>query len=67
MLQCNAIVCPYCHPAATRLVVGANIDTLRPEFFSRLLDLCHKFRMRLRYVVEGENSPAELEEKVCAE
>jgi hypothetical protein len=23
--------------------------------------------MGLRYVVEGENSPAELEEKVCAE
>lgn len=49
------------------LIVGANIDTLCPKICACLLDLCHQFRMRLGDVVEGEDSPAELEEKVCAE
>jgi hypothetical protein len=48
-------------------VVGTNIDTLSPKICSRLLDLSHEFRVCLRHIVEGEDSPAELEEKVCAE
>jgi hypothetical protein len=67
VLQCNANVCPCRHLAPKYLIVGANIDTLCPELCSCLLDLCHQLRMRLGYVVEGEDSPAELEEEVCAE
>jgi hypothetical protein len=67
VLQCNANVCPCRQPALMRSVIGANIDTLCPECCSCLLNLCHQFRMRLGYIVEGEDSPAELEEKVCAE
>jgi hypothetical protein len=44
-----------------------DIDALRAEVFPRLLYLLHEFLVRLGYVVEGEDAPAELEEEVCAE
>lgn len=48
-------------------LVITNINALRSEVCSGNLNLLHKLRMRSRHIVEGEDSVAELEEKVCAE
>lgn len=48
------------------LIIGTNVNALSPKLCSCLLDLSHQFRMRVRYVIEGEDSPAELEQKICA-
>jgi hypothetical protein len=48
-------------------LVLANVDTPRLEIFPRLQNLSLQLRIRIRNVVEGEDSPAELEQKVCAE
>jgi hypothetical protein len=49
------------------LIVGTDIDALGAEVRSCFLDLRHQFGVRLRYVVESKDPPAELEEEVCAE
>ena len=48
-------------------LVLTNVHTLCAEVFACLRYLLHKLLMRLRYVFEGEDAPAELEKEVCAE
>lgn len=67
-MQCNCVCAlPHYQSFSQCLVVSTNVDTLSPEFCSCLLDLRHQLRMRLGYVVESKDSPAELKEEVCAE
>ena len=54
-------------PGTLSCLVFTNIYALCLEVFPRLCYLLHQLRVRLGYVVEGEDSPAELEEEVCAE
>lgn len=44
-----------------------NINTLLPEISSRFVNLNHEFFVSLGNVVKSEDTPAELEQKVCAE
>ena len=48
-------------------LVLTDIDTLGAEVFPCLRYLLHDLPVRLGYVIEGEDAPAELEEKVGAE
>lgn len=54
-------------PASLTHLVLADIDALCAEVLPCLCYLLHEFLVRLWYVVEGEDTPAELEEEVCAE
>jgi hypothetical protein len=60
-------VCPRYQPFVWYLVVGADVNTLCPKVRTRFFDLRHQFCVCLWHVVEGEDSPAELKEEVCAE
>lgn len=44
-----------------------NINTLLPEVGPRFVNLGHEFFVSLGNVVKSEDTPAELEQKVCAE
>jgi hypothetical protein len=61
------VMCSRRCPSILCLIISTNVDALGSELCPCLLDLCHQLRVCLRYVVEGEDAPAELEEKVCAE
>jgi hypothetical protein len=56
----------YAVPKPPSRLVFANIHALCLKVFPRLGYLLHELLVRVRYVVEGEDSPAELEEEVCA-
>lgn len=60
-MQCKCM-CQHHQPFLNHLIVGTDVDALGAEFRSCLLDLLHQLRVRLGHVVEGEDSPAELEE-----
>jgi hypothetical protein len=49
------------------LIVCAHIHALCPQFRTCLLYLSHQLLVRIWNVVEGKDSPAELEEEICAE
>jgi len=55
------------HPNLPSRLIFADIHALCLKIFPRLRYLLHELLVRVGYVVEGEDSPAELEEKVCAE
>jgi hypothetical protein len=61
----NACDPPYssCAPA----LIFAHVHSLRAEVFPCLGYLLHNLGVCLWYIVEGEDAPAKLEEKVCAE
>lgn len=61
------VMCSRRRPSTSCLIISTNINALGSELCPSLLDLCHQLRVCLRYVVEGEDAPAELEEEVCAE
>jgi hypothetical protein len=44
-----------------------NIHTLSPQIRPRQINLLHKLRVRLGYIVECEDAVSEFEEEVCAE
>jgi hypothetical protein len=52
--------CAYC-------LVLTNIHTPRLEIFPCFQNLSLQFRIRIRNVVESEDSPTEFEQEVCAE
>ena len=57
----------YAAPNFPSRLVFANIHALCLKVFPLLRYLLHELLVRVGYVIEGEDSPAELEEKVCAE
>lgn len=48
-------------------LVRTNVYTLSAQLGACFLDLCHQFLVCFGDVVEGEDTPAELEEEICAE
>lgn len=46
--------------------ISINVNAFAPQFFLCNLNLSHQFLMCLRYIIECEYTPAQLEKKVGA-